>query len=227
MLARDLRGFGAARIDHHQGAARSQGLQPLGDAGGSHQAAVGGDRVGAQHQEEVGAVDIRDRQQELVPVHARAGELVRPLVHRRGAVHVRRAQRLQQGGQVGDVAEVVDVRVAQVGSDSGRAVGLLQRSQARARQCEGVVPADRQPARALAAHRRVQPVGIGLQVEDGIALGADVAATEGIVRVAADRDRAVALQLQLEAADGLAQVAGPEHGCAHGDASTQRPIRRW
>ena len=92
-------------------------LEPAGDAGRGHQAAVRGHRVGTEHQEIVGAIHVGDRQQELVAVHQPVHQLARPLVHRRRAEDVLRAQAAEQGGQVGDVAEMVDVGVAQVGAD--------------------------------------------------------------------------------------------------------------
>ena len=63
------RGLGAARVDDdHPATARLEGAQPVGEAGRGHQPAVRGHRVGAEHQEVRRAVDVGDRQQELVAV---------------------------------------------------------------------------------------------------------------------------------------------------------------
>ena len=56
------RGAAAARIDHDQlAAAGPERAQPAADVGRGHQAAVGGERVGAEHQQVVGPVYVGDR----------------------------------------------------------------------------------------------------------------------------------------------------------------------
>ena len=59
----------------------------------------------------------------------------------------------QQRGEVGDVSEVVDVGIAEVGGDRGRTVLPLDRRETLADQRIGRVPADRPPLVALAEHR--------------------------------------------------------------------------
>ena len=163
-------------------------------------------------------VDVGDRQQELVPVHLGTGELVRPLVHRRRAEDVRRAQEFQQRRQVGDMAEVVDIGIAQVSRHRRGAMRLLDRGELGARQREGLVPADRAPCRAFPQHRHVQAIRVGLQVEDRVAFRADMPLAERVGGIAADRRQRAVLELQFQAADRLAQVACAMGSGAHGMA---------
>ena len=218
VLAGDSCRFRAARIDHNQCAASGQRLEPPRNTGRGHQAAVRGHRVGAEHEEIVGVVDVGDRQQELVPVHLRAGELMRPLVHGRSTEQVRRAQQAQQRREIRDMPEVVDIGIAQVSRHRRGAMGLLDRGQARTRQRERVVPADGAPTRTLAQHRHVQPVRVGFQIEDRIALRANMPLAEGIGGIAANRGQCAVLELQLQPADRLAQITRAIGSGAHGDA---------
>ena len=115
VLGGDLRGLGAARVEHHHPAAAVlQVADPLGEVGNGHQRAVGRHRVGAKDQEEVGPVEVGDRQQELVAEELPGHELVRDLVDGRRAEPVVGAQALHEGGAVGGEAQRVRVGVAQV-----------------------------------------------------------------------------------------------------------------
>jgi hypothetical protein len=123
------RGLRAAGIDDDElAAARGSAFSRRGMPGAVIRLPFEAIGLAPEHQEILGAVDVGDRQQELVPVHARAHELVRPLVHRRRAEQVRRSQAPSAGRQVGDVAEVVHVGIAEVGGDRGRAMRLLDRA---------------------------------------------------------------------------------------------------
>ena len=58
----------APGVDHHElSAPRTQRSQAAAHIRGGHQAAVGGQRVGAQDQQVIGAVDIGDRDDVPVP----------------------------------------------------------------------------------------------------------------------------------------------------------------
>src|SRR5207237_3229264 len=72
------------------------------------------------------------------------------------------------------------------------------------------VPRDRFPAIALPALGLADAVGIALHVGDGGGLGADVAAAEGIVGIAAHAADRAAFQLDRQPANRLAQHAGME-----------------
>ena len=214
----DLGGLGAARVEHHHpAAALLEVAQPVREVGHGHQRAVGGHRVGAEDQEVRRAVDVGDGQQELVAVQLPADELVRDLVDRRGAEPVAGAQALDEREPVG-------------GRRRGRArSGCRGRRPAALRPCWLIAPASRSATRSSAssqrdldplgvrpladpAHRAPQPVGVGVDVGERDALGADVAAGERVGVVAADRGDAVTLDGQLEPADRLAEVADAERG---------------
>ncbi|MNH36810.1 hypothetical protein D3C79_976400 [compost metagenome] len=69
--------FAVPRVNHHQLATTgTQGLQALFHIRHGHDAAIGRQRVGAQHQHEVGVVDVRNRQQQTVAVHQVTGQVL-------------------------------------------------------------------------------------------------------------------------------------------------------
>ena len=82
------------------------------------------------------------------------------------------------------------------------------RSESRRDEIERLVPRDGFPPAAVAPDGPRQPVGIVVNVDERHRLRADVAAAEGVGRIAADADDLVPARADLEAADGLAQVAG-------------------
>ena len=86
-------GLGASRVHHHQpAAALPQLLEAPLEARRGHHAAVRDDRVGAEDQQVVGAIDVGHRQQQLVAEHQGRRNVVRQLIDRgrRVAVAVRR-----------------------------------------------------------------------------------------------------------------------------------------
>ncbi len=195
VLVGDLGGLGAARVDHdHPAAAGLERAQPVREVGHGHQRAVGGHRVGAEDQEVRRAVDVGDRQQELVAVELPGDQLVRDLVDRRGAEAVARAQRLHHRQAVRGRAQGVRVGVAEVDADRVAAVLVDRPRQPVGHAVQGLVPADLHPlgvgAVADPAYRPPQPVGVGVHVGQRDALGADVAARERVRGIAADRDDA-------------------------------------
>ena len=93
VLGGDLGGLGAARVEHHHpAAARLQLAQPVREVGHRPQRAVGRHRVGAEHQQVGRAVDVGDRQEQLVAVHQVRHQLVGELVDRGRAVAVAGAE---------------------------------------------------------------------------------------------------------------------------------------
>jgi hypothetical protein len=221
LIVSDLGSLGAARVDHHHpAAARLQRLEAAAEVGHGHQAAVGGHRVGAHDQEILRAVDVADRQQQLVAVHPVGDQLVRQLVHRGGGEPVAGLERAEEMLRVGQAAVVVHAGIALVHADGIAAVLRADLRQPLGHPIEGLVPADLLPAAVDATHRPAQPVGILVNVLERHRLGTDVAVREGIKLVAADGQDFSVLHLELEAADGLAQVAGAVagfdlgHGCS-------------
>ena len=107
--------------------------------------------------------------------HFDRGTVVRELVDAGRAEAVARVQRAQEAAGAEQRAAVVDVRVAEVDPDGVVTVLRDDRLQAIGDEVERVVPRDRRPAGRGAPQRRLQPVGIGVQVDQRVALGADVA----------------------------------------------------
>ena len=219
---RERRRLRPPRIDDHEPpAARLELLQPALDAGRRHQAAVRGERVRAEDEEVAGAVDVRHGQEELVPEHRERRQHLRELVHGRRRVAAARAQAAQQHLPEDRRAVVVHGRVALVDGDRLATVRLLDRGQALRRLVERRLPGDLLPVGAAPAQRPAQPIRVLVQVLERHRLGADVAAAERIVVVAPDREDAIALDADGDAAHRLAEVAGAEvreigrsrHGC--------------
>jgi len=119
-------------------------------------------------------------------------------------------QRPVEDGREQRGAVAVHRRVAEVARDRVPAVALLDLVQARRGLVEGGVPRHRHEVRAHAPHRGAQPVGIVVELGQRRRLGADVAAAERVVVVAADRDDPLALDLDRDAAHRLAEMTGPE-----------------
>ena len=77
VLVGDGGGFGAAGVHHHQPAAAGlERLEAGAHIGHRHQAAVGGQRVGAQDQHETGAVDFGDGDGQLVAIECLGHHMV-------------------------------------------------------------------------------------------------------------------------------------------------------
>ncbi len=78
MLVGKLGRFRAARVDHDDPCAPgAQRLQPLTDAGGDHEASVGHHRIGAEDEQVVRAIQIRNGDQRRRAVHQRRGQHAR------------------------------------------------------------------------------------------------------------------------------------------------------
>ena len=90
-----FRGLRAARVDDHEpAAAGAQRAQSPGHVGRGHQRAVGRERVRAEHQEVVGAVDVGNGDRERAAEHESGGNLLRHLVDGARRVDVLRARGL-------------------------------------------------------------------------------------------------------------------------------------
>ena len=156
MLAGDLRGLAAARVDHHQlAAAFHHALQAPRRVGHRHQAAVGDHRVGADHEQILRAVDVRHRHagRELAPEHQTRLHDLRQRVDRGGVEEVARGERAREHGPVEHGAEVVHHRIAGVHADRVVAVLLAHGEQALCHLVVRLLPGDLLPAVGGALHR--------------------------------------------------------------------------
>ena len=210
MLVRLLGGAGATRVhDHDLAAALADAAQPAAHVGRGEQAAVRDQRVRAQHDEVVAAVHVGDRDRQHRSEHQPRRHLLRHLVDGRRRVEVLRPEHAQPRGPVDQRGQVVGVRVAEV--DGHRVLPVLgdQRREPAVDLLERLVPARLHQLAVAADQRRGQPVRILVELLDPVRLRADEAVAEHVVHVAADRDHLPSLGLDLEAAGGFAERAGP------------------
>ena len=142
---------------------------------GRHQAAVRSQRVGAQHQQILRAVEIRNRNREHAAEDRRAGEHLGELIDARRRKASLAAQRAQQRRKVERGAEIVGVGVADVGRQRLGAMRVAHPAQALGRERERLLPADLLPAGGGPADRPAQPVRILLEGLEPIGLGAEIA----------------------------------------------------
>jgi hypothetical protein len=169
-------------------------------------------RVGAEDQQVVRAVEVGHRDRQLVAEQQRGGDLLRTLVDRAGRVHVARPERLRQHAHIEQRGEVVRAGVADVHSRRVAPARLEDRAEAFRDHREGLVPAGRQELAAAAHERRAHTVGVLVEVLERDALRAEEAVAEDVVAVAADRGHRVAVERDLQAAGRLAQRAGAIRG---------------
>ena len=236
MLVGLLGGAAAAGVDHHDLAAPSlDGLDPTREVGGGAQRAVGLPRVGAQHEQVVGAVEVGHGDEERVAEHEAARHVLGHLVDRAGGVEVAAAERLDDGAVVEDAGQRVGRGVAEVQRHRVTAVGVQHGGEAPVHLGERLGPRDLLPGgrgRVVAAtdERRPQPVGVFVQLLEARPLGADEALGERVVPVPADAHHLGAPGGDLQPAGGLAQRAGAVvHGQlglglgAFGDRHDRRP----
>ena len=192
----------------HRAAARAQRADATLHVGRGHQAAVRDQRVRAEDQQVVGAVDVGDRHGQRRAEHQPGRDLLRHLVDGARRVDVVAAERAQQAARVQTEPEVVRRRIAEVDRDRVAAVRGEDRRQARVDLAKGLLPARLAPLAAAPDHRRAQAVGVGVELGDRGALGADEAVAERVGVVAAHRDHLATARGDLEVAVRLAQRAG-------------------
>jgi hypothetical protein len=95
------RGARAPRVDDDDlAAARANRAQAPAHVGRREQAAVGGERVGAEDEQVLGAVDVGHRDGGAAAEHERRGHLLGVLVDRAGAEQVAGLQGLEQDARV-------------------------------------------------------------------------------------------------------------------------------
>ena len=205
-----LRGAGAPGIDDDDPTAPGlDGLDPTREVGCCAEAPVGLPGVGPEHQEEIGAVDVRYGHGPGVTEEEARGHVLGHLVHRAGRTQVAGAHRLDERAQVEGPAHVVDRRVAEVQGHGVAAVGVPHLAQALLDEGEGGIPRDLPPTVAVLDHGGPEPVRVLVELLERRTLGADEPVAEDVVPVPPDPLDRVSLQRDLQAAGRLAERAGP------------------
>ena len=167
-LAGHLRRARAPRVDDHdRAAALDQPLEPAGPVGRGGERAVRRVRVGAEHEQVVGAVDVGHRHVEPAAEHQRRGDLLRALVDRGRREDVGGAEGPEDGPVVEHPGEVVGVRVADVHGRRVAAVLVEHREQPALDLGERLVPGHLHEARRRAS----PPAGAGDRGPRGAASG--------------------------------------------------------
>ena len=225
MLVGHRGGLRPPRVHHHRLASPPAQLgQAPAHPGRAEQAAVGSQRIGAHDQEPGRVVDVRDRQQPLVPIEEPRDEHARQLVHRAGreagrAAEARHEERAEDHGAV-----IVDGGIAHVDGDRGPSVQVLDALQPRRGLVEGFLPADLFPIAAAAPQRSPQPVRILVDLAERLRLDAQKPAAERVLRVAADGPHLAFLVLDDEPAHRLTEVAGAvveRHGIGYASGKSK------
>jgi hypothetical protein len=208
----DLRGLGAARVDdHHLAALVLNGLQALLRVGGRHQAALGRQRVAPHADEVLGAVEVGDREVPGISDHPVERDVLGELVHGRGREAALGLQSAEQGRDVELAADVMPGGIADVVTVGVGAVGLADRAETIDAVGQGFFPLELFPAAVFAfADRLAQTLGILVDLLHRVGLGAEVAATSGVVFVTLDANDllALAVDFAFEATRGLTGGAG-------------------
>ena len=141
-------------IDHDLAAALADRAQASAHVGRGQQRAVRDQRVGAEDQQVVGAVDVGDRDAEPGAEHQPGRDLLRHLVDGRRRVDVLRPQRLQERGAVEHRPEAVGARGCRCRRRPRRARPLEHAAEPLGHRGERLLPA-RLDQLAVAAHERL------------------------------------------------------------------------
>jgi hypothetical protein len=189
-------------------AARADGVEASEQIGRGEQAALRSVRVGAHHDEIVGAVEVGDRERPHPAEQERRRHVLRPLVDCARRVEPLDARHRCERGDIARQREVVRGGIADVGGQGGLPMPLEHAAQQALHFCERLVPAHFAERLAVSDQRRAQTIGIVVDLAERGALGTDVALTPHIVLVRADLGDPVALDRDLESAHRLAQRAG-------------------
>ena len=211
-------GFGAARVDDDELATtRLHGLGLAFEIGHSPHAAVAGQWVGANHQQQFGARNVGQGDGEPVAKHQTAGELFGHLVQGRSGEYVLGAQGTRQLAKVAEQPDLVCRWIAHHHGAGVFSVGRQQGWQAALNFGKGFFPRSLYKSAIALDQRGAQAVRVFVQIFQGDALGAEVACAEHVLRVAFDAADLAALHFDFQPAAGLAQgadtvVNGLKHG---------------
>ena len=210
VLIGDRRRLGAAGIDHDKAPPTLlQCLHPAPESRCRHETSVRHDRVRTQHQQEVGAIDVRDWNRKRVPEQEEARSMLGVLVDRARREAAARIERLEQERDVADSAEVVGSRISEIDPDGGVAIPQLDAGQVLGDIVERLGPRNFLPAARRAPNRPPQTVRILLNLLQRDGLRTDVSAAERILFIGSDSNDPIGLHLDEQATGRFAQIAGP------------------
>ena len=178
-------GLGSPRVDDDDAAAPGgDRVQLVLDPRSAEHAAVGDQRVGADHEQEVGAGEVGDRDDEGGAVEEGAGREAVGDVLGRGGVGVGGAERVEKALDPERMRVREGARIAHVPADRVAAVAVADAAKASSDLVQGLGPGDALERAVLAAAKRVHdPVGIVLDLGHGDPLGAGEAARERMLGI--------------------------------------------
>ena len=211
-----LGGAGPVRIQHDQpAAAPTQRLESASEIGRGRQAPVGHQRVGADDDEVVGAIEIGNRECQGVAVQIAAGDVFGHLIQRAGREDRPGAQGTDDGGAVERTGDGVGIRIAHVDPDRGPAGGGDHPAQSCGDGGEGLRPSGFDEFAVVADHRVGQSVGVVVEFGEAGPLRADVSVAEHVVAVPACTADPVVVDAQHQSAGGFTQGTDAQGGTAH------------
>ena len=182
-----LGGAAAPRIDHHELAAtRLHRLDPPREVGRGAQAPIRRVRIGAEHDQEVGAVEVGNRDGDRRSEHVPGRHVAGHLVDRRRAVALPCAETGHQGPGERHRREAVRRRVAEVHGECVAPVPLDHAAEAVLDGRPRLVPRHFDVHAVALDERSPQPIRILVELTQRRTLRADEALREHVVAVAAD-----------------------------------------
>ncbi len=140
MFRRVLRRLRATRVHHHERAPFAYRFESAGHVGRREQAAVRHVRVRAEHQQVVGAVEIRQREHVGPAPHQAGADVLRHLIDRRRREDVGACHRGHHRADIELSAEIVRVRVAEHRAERLATMRLDDRSEPTFDLGKGLVP---------------------------------------------------------------------------------------
>ena len=194
---------------------------------GRPERAIRDEWVGAEHEHEVGAVDVGDGDRQSGAEHEAGGHLGRHLIDGARGEDIARAEGSDEGGCVERGGGIVDVRIAEEESDCAIAVGLADRTKEAIDLGPSLVPGGPvMLAIGASDERKSKSCGVVVKLPERDALGAHVAAGEDIRFIASDLRHLITVEGDLQAAGRLAQRAGPKCCLGHGPSVGVKVVSR-
>ena len=172
---------------------------------GRPERAIRDEWVGAEHEHEVGAVDIGDGDRQACAEHQAGGHLGRHLIDGARGEDIARAEGSDEGGCVERGGGIVDVRIAEEEPDRAVAVGLADRTKQAIDLGPRLVPGGAVMTAIGSPNERISKSrGVVMELAERDSLRAHVALGEDIRFIAADLRHLIAIEGDLQAAGRLA-----------------------